>query len=293
MSAARAVEFALGLCDSRGSRTVDVGAGVGEGVCVVADGMGGHCTGWLGARLAVRALVERLAEAGGEARFVGAAAEVPDDWGWAGAMQSRGAGEDAYAQCRAALGETEASPRALAGLFVAIDRALREVPPRSRIHGLMTGCTAATVEGGRVRGAHVGIGRALVLRAGADAFESLVVEHYWHALVDRVPLPPGVPAAEVPRNIILNGLGGLDALKVGIDAFAVELAIGDVLLLCSRRLDVPEDEVARRLRAELEAGASLEALARALERRAAEVFTGEASYQASDVAFVLVRAVAG
>src|SRR3712207_2738295 len=90
------LELALGLCASRGSRTIDVGAGAGEGVLVVADGMGGHGTGWLGARLSVRALVERFAGAGMAVRFVGAADGFPDEWGWAGAMQSRRAAERVY-----------------------------------------------------------------------------------------------------------------------------------------------------------------------------------------------------
>jgi hypothetical protein len=42
---------AVGLCASRGSRTVDVGAGRADGLLVVADEIGGHRTGWLGARL--------------------------------------------------------------------------------------------------------------------------------------------------------------------------------------------------------------------------------------------------
>ena len=108
-----------------------------------------------------------------------------------------------YAQCVAALGEP---PRALAGLFAAIDRVVAEVPPR--------------------------------------------------------------------------------ALRVGIDGFTVELAVGDLLLLCSGRLDVPEDEAACVVRDGLRAGAPVEALARALERRAAAPSVD----RASDVAFALALA---
>ena len=188
-----------------------------------------------------------------------------------------------YAQCVAALGEP---PRALAGLFAAIGRVVAEVPPRAHIHGMMVGCTAAAFAGGRVRGAHVGTGRALLLRAGADAFESLVIEHYLHLVADRLEPPLGVGIDAIPRNIVCNGLGGLAALKVGIDGFTVELAAGDLLLLCSGRLDVPEDEAACILRDGLRAGAPVEALARALERRAAAT----SADRASDVAFALALA---
>jgi serine/threonine protein phosphatase PrpC len=72
------VDSAIGLCASRGSRTIDDGAGSRGNVLVVADGLGGHCTGWLGARMAVRTILERLADA--DAGYVGAADGFPDDW---------------------------------------------------------------------------------------------------------------------------------------------------------------------------------------------------------------------
>jgi serine/threonine protein phosphatase PrpC len=283
------VDSSLGLCASRGSRTIDVGAGGRDGVLVVADGMGGHCTGWLGARLAVRAIVERLAPADGGARFVGAAGGFPDDWGWAGAMQSQRAAERVYDECVAALGDPAALPRELAALFSAIDRVAGTVPPRFRIDGLMVQCIAATVDGARVHGAHVGIGRALLLRAGAEEFQSLVVEHYWHLVSERATISAGVEREQIPRNIIISGLGGLAVAGVGIDEFDVELAAGDVLLLCSRRLDIPEEEVARVTRAALRDGAPLDELARALERRAAATFASE-PHLAADVAFALALA---
>jgi two-component system cell cycle response regulator len=283
-----AIDSTLGLCASRDSRTIDVGAGNGGGVLVVADGMGGHCTGWLGARLAARVLVEQLASE--ETRFVGAAESIPDDWGWAGAMQSRRAGERVYEECLVAFGDRSALPRDLGGLFSEIDRVVATVPPRARIQGLMVGCIAATIDGVRVHGAHVGIGRALLLRAGADRFESLVVEHYWHLVPERMAMAPDVDRAQIPPNIIVNGLGILADAKVGIDAFDVELHPGDLLLVCSRCLDLPEDEVARIARTALNEGAPLDELARTLERRSAAVFEASEAHRASDVAFAIALA---
>lgn len=280
------LEWTLGLCASRGSRTVDVGAGGHAAALVVADGLGGHCTGWLGARLAVRVVLERLAPAGVRPALVGAAGEVPDDWGWAGATQSRRAGERLYAECLAAAGDLSALPPDLGALFSAIDRALGRIPEYAQIHGTLVGCVAATLAGARVRGVHVGVGRVLLLRAGAHALESLVVEHYWHLIADRLPPPAG---AEVPADIIVNGLGGLEACRVGVDAFAVELAAGDLLLLCSRRMDLDDDDVVRSARGALSERAPLGVLARRLEARAAAAFPPSERHRAGDVAFALAH----
>ncbi|MDI1447316.1 hypothetical protein [Polyangium sp. 6x1] len=282
-----AIESTLGLCASRDSRTVDVGAGACEGILVVADGIGGHCTGWLGARLAVRAIVEPFASPNTKARFVGAADGFPDDWGWAGAMQSREAGAFVYEACAADFGDRAALPHDLAAVFSEIDRVVANVPAHARIHGLLVGCIAATFEGGRVRGAHVGIGRALLLRAGADHFESLVVEHYMHLVFARMTKYNDIDPAQIPPNILVNGLGGLSNMGIGIDRFDVELGAGDLLLLCSRRLDVPEEEVARIARAAVDEGAPLDELARTLERRSAEMFDVSEAHRAQDVAFAI------
>lgn len=289
-TSALTIDSTLGLCASRGSRTIDVGAGARDGVLVVADGMGGHCTGWLGARLAVRVIVDRLATAGAGSLFVGAAEGFPDDWGWAGAMQSARAGERVYDECVAAFGDPAALSRDLPALFSAIDRVVASVPPRARINGLMVQCVAATIDGARVHGAHAGIGRALLLRSDADEFESLVVEHYWHLVIDRLAPPPGPDRARIPRNIIFNGLGALAASRVGIDEFAVELRAGDLLLLCSRRLDIPDDEVVRIIREALNERTPLDELARALERRSAAAFEPSEAHRASDVAFAIALA---
>jgi serine/threonine protein phosphatase PrpC len=283
------VESSLGLCASRDSRTIDVGAGAGEGLVVVADGMGGHCTGWLGARLAVRALVERLSPTG---RFLGAADGFPDDWGWAGAMQSRAAAEHMYQECAGDFGDRTALPPDLALLFSAIDKVVANIPAHASIHGVLVGCLAAVIEGARVRGTHVGIGRALVLREGATEVESIVVEHYMHLVVDRLSLPEvrGLDPSQIPRQIIVNGLGGLSRAGVGIDHFDLELGAGDLLFLCSRQLDIPDDELARLARQATDNDVPLDELARMIERRAAATFQEPEAHFAQDVAFAVMRA---
>lgn len=284
------LDVAMGLCASRGSRTIDVGAGIGEGVLVVADGIGGHCTGWLGARLATRIPVERLSVARSEARFVGAADLVPDDWGWAGSMQSREAGEWIYQECVDELGDLAALPRDLEALLTAIDRVMATVPARARIQGLSTGCIVALVEGTRVHGAHVGVGRALLLRAGADRFEDLVVAHYLHLVLDRMGIDPPPDPSSIPDRIVCNGLGMLESCTIGVDRFDVELGAGDLLLLCSARLDLDDDEVVRLAQRALDERSPLDELARTIERRSAAVFEAPEAHRAKDVSFVIVVA---
>jgi len=284
------VETTLGLCASRGSRTIDVGAGLLDGLLVVADGLSGHSTGWIGARLAIRTICERFAEGRAEPRFIGAADEVPDDWGWAGAMQSRSAGVYVYGEIAALLGDRAALPRDLDGLFFAVDHALCNVPQELRISGQLVECIAATFEGARVRGAHAGVGRALLLRAEASQVESLVVEHYLHLVFQRSPKYREIDPAQIPPRIVCNGIGGLESGEVGIDHFDIELGAGDLLLLCSERLDIGEEELGPMMRAALDEGASLEDLARQIERRSAQMFEPSEAHQARDVAFGLVLA---
>ncbi|MDI1431404.1 hypothetical protein [Polyangium sorediatum] len=273
------IEWTLGLCASRGSETVDVAAGAREGLLVVSDGPGGHGTGWLGARLTVRGLLARGSTSAAEARFVGAADGAPDLARWTGGVAR--AADIEYEKHAADAGDRAA--RELASLFADIDRELAG-PPKHSPASLLAGCTATRLDGARVLGAHVGIGRALLFRAGADHFENLVVEHYMHLVGNRTPQFRDIDPAQIPLNIMVNGLGALASSGVGIDRFAVELGAGDLLLLCSRRLDIPDEEAARIARTALDDGVPLHELARAIERRAAM------TPSPSDVAFAIALA---
>lgn len=280
------VEIALGLCAFRGSRTIDVGAGRRDGTVVVADGFSGHSTGWVGARLAVRTLCERIGE--GDPHYLGAALDVPDDWGWAGAMQSRSAGERVYGEVASGLGDPEALPQTTEELFVAIDAALQKIPKELRLSGQLVGCLAATVEGATVKGKHVGVGRALLLRAGTDTLESLTVQHYMHLVAQRSPKYRDLDPAVIPPNIVCNGLGGLSYSEVGIDSFEIELSPGDLLLLCSADLDIPDEDLAPLLRESLSQHLPLPELSTQIVERSQSRFDATTLHDAHDVAFAVL-----
>ena len=285
--AGQVVEAAAGLCASRGSRTLDVGAGHGDGVLVVADGCGGHDTGWLGARFAIRVILEQLTS--NHPQFVGAATAIPEEWGWSGAAQTRDAGQLVYDACVSALGDRTALPRDLRGLFQHLDRVLAEVPPRYRITRPVVQCTAATVDARGLHFAHAGVGRALLLRAGSEQWEDLLTPHYMHRVHERMKLGGTVPVEQLPREIIVNGLGALDTTPIGIDERTIVLAAGDLLVMCSKGLDVPDDQLVGLVRQGLRDDVPLASIARAIEARAARGFGEADRSRARDVAFLLVR----
>jgi diguanylate cyclase (GGDEF)-like protein len=262
-------EWMVDLWSREAARTIDVGAGAGDGVFVVSDGGGGHATGWLGARLAVRTVLDRFGPA---TCLLGAGDVIPDEWGWAGAMQSREAGEKLYAACSSALGEIAALPRELPALFGAIDRVLSTIPAEARISSPMVGCTAIRIDGARVFGAHAGQGRVRVLRANATVFEDLLVPHLLHLVVDRMPDLGGIDRSTLPQRILCAGLGSLGT--IGIDAFEATLGAGDVVLLSSEDLEIPDGDLAAVLRDP----APLTVHARSIRARLA-----------SDVAFAILR----
>jgi serine/threonine protein phosphatase PrpC len=275
---------------SHGERSVDVAAGVadpdamGGALLVVSEGSGGHATGWLSARFTVRTLLDKLGFGASSARVEGAADLIPTSWGWAGAMQSREAGEAIFAKCVAALGELSSLPNDFTELFFAMDRVLKAIPPQARIHGALASCIAARLEGSRLHGAHVGLGRASLLRAGATSFEDLVIPHYLHLVGHRSV--PDENLASLPHNILCNGLGGLEQPGVGVDRFETELNSGDRLLLTSGPIGL-EDAALLSLLLE---DRPLQEQARSLETKLEEA-SGKADWQhqPGEVAFVIVR----
>ncbi len=291
MMSTLSTETTVGFYSAHDGRTVDVGAGVQEGLLVVADGLGGHCTGWLGVLLSVRPICGRFANPETKTKFVGAADDFQDDWGWAGAMQSKKAAEYVFNECHADFGDISALPRDLEKLFVEIDRVIHNVPNHERIHGLLASCIAVTIEGTHVRGVHSGIGLALLLRAGTEQFENLVVAHYLHLVQSRLAKSIDMPAGiELPRNVIMSSLGCLTHSGVGVDSFDVVLGPGDVLLILSRLTNITKEALAGIVRKFVDANVSIDELARAIERHAEETVLAPGDYTGREFAFGIVWA---
>ncbi|MCY0986619.1 hypothetical protein OV203_05780 [Nannocystis sp. ILAH1] len=240
-----------------GRDLVEVAAGASTSIIAVAEGMGGHGCGWLGARRVVRAVVERRGVAAIPPTFVGAASErdLPE-------------ARRRWFVTHAAV-EVDALPLDLADAFVALDReALAVAMPAGPPIALAVGCIALTLDGVHVRGAHAGPGRAVVLRRGRMRPEELVGPQ----LLEGVPI-----------EVVANALGMLATSGRAVERFETGLAAGDVLLACSRPLDLEDSELLALVDAY--ADAPLTALARAIESRVGGARSG------GDAAFTLVRCV--
>jgi len=246
------VETAIGLHGRPAGALADVAAGATSSIAVVADGMGGHGTGWLGSRRVVRALVEALGGADRAPAFVGAASDA----GLAEARR-RWMGGDAEALLPSSL------PRDLVEAFVALEPALTLAWKATPTLLLTVGCVAATFDGARVHGAHAGAGRAMVVRASADRPEDLVVPHFLDRVAARSEHHRDIDPAEIPPNIIANALGVLTQCGIGVDRFDVTLDPGDVLVLCSRALEL--DDAALCALVHAHAGEPIATLAQAIE----------------------------
>lgn len=188
------------------------------GLFAVADGMGGHAGGEVASQLAIALLKE-------------AAARAPD----AAYLQS-----PSVAHRRALLGW-------LAQTVEAINEALLERARQDRkLHGM--GCTldVALVRAGGLFLAHVGDSRTYLLRGGV--LRQVTEDH----TLGQGLLSAGVLSAEdvarhPQRNVLTRALGPFPAVQV--DTSFLELAAGDLFLLCSDGLhgEVSDEGIQRLL----------------------------------------------
>lgn len=206
------IELALGLRARDGMP--DVAAGIGASRIAVADGLGGHGTGWLGARRVVRSLVET-------GTFVGAASD--DDLA------------EASRRWTASHASSVPVPRDLVAAFHALDQNSKDL-------SLAVGCIAATIDGNTLHGAHAGRGRAAVIRTG---IEELVAPH----LLDR--FEPGAPPHIVCSALGMLGAIGIECFSVTLAAGEVlllassELDLDDATLIGFVHSARSIDELAR------------------------------------------------
>lgn len=260
------ISTTIGL-SSRSHSAQSAGAGAQGGLLVVAQGDGGHGTGWLSARVVIHALCACFATCTAPAHFIGAAGESYDRKSCLG-QSFPDALRVAQAACKQTLGGHAATSSDLPDLFMALDRILQTLLREQAGIPASLGASslAAVIEGSRIRGAHAGAGLALLLRAGAREPEVLAKPHFLEEVLRRTGNSQGIDLTLIPPDITASALGLLSHSTIGVDGFDVDLSPGDLLLLCSSPLAVHHTDLTTLLRNALDQGASIEPIAREIER---------------------------
>ncbi len=194
-----------------------------ENLFCVADGMGGHASGEVAARIAVEEMAEFFRMTGRD-----------EDATWPFRMDpSRGYDEN----------------RLLAGVKLANLRIFERAATDQRLRGMGTTMVAVSFPrgGDGVLVGHVGDSRAYLLRGGAIR---QVTED--HSLLNDYKKSRALTPEEIEafphKNVIVRALGMKDAVEV--DLAREELVDGDVLLLCSDGLSgmVADERIAEIVR---------------------------------------------
>jgi PPM family protein phosphatase len=194
-----------------------------ENLFCVADGMGGHASGEVAARIAVEEMAEFF-------RMTGRDEEAT----WPYKLDpARGYDEN----------------RLVTGVKLANLRILERAATDQRLRGMGTTVVAASFPrgGGAVLVAHVGDSRAYLLRGGA--IRQLTEDH---SLLNDYKKTRALTPEEIEafphKNVIVRALGMKDVVEV--DLLRAELKDGDVVLLCSDGLSgmVSDERVAELVR---------------------------------------------
>lgn len=188
-----------------------VAADPGNGIAVLADGMGGHKGGEIASALAVDTVIRELG-----ARLPGIASESVDG---------------AYAP----------ESRLTRDVVIAANTVVYETArTQPQYEGMGTTLVVALFYDDRLTLAHVGDSRAYRLRGGR--LELLTRDHtLMQELIDRGFYTPEEAHASLNRNIVTRALGIEESVNVDLQE---EIALsGDIYLLCSDGLnDMVDDE---------------------------------------------------
>ncbi len=194
-----------------------------ESLYCVADGMGGHASGEVAARIAVEEMAEFFRLTGRD-----------EDATWPYKLDPK---------------KTYDENRLITGVKLANLRIHERARTDERLHGMGTTIVSASFprDGGAALIGHVGDSRAYLWRRGdlrqLTEDHSLLAEHMKaHAL------SPAEIKAFPHKNVILRALGMKSIVEVDVDR--VPLEVSDVLLLCSDGLSsmVPDARIAEILR---------------------------------------------
>lgn len=184
------------------------------GLFVVADGMGGHVAGEVASRLAVESIQQALADltADGGAACTGAPRGQPS--------------------------AADASP--LEPAFRLANRRIAEAIDRQgHLRGMATTASAVLLGPHGAMVAHIGDSRVYWLHAGR--FVRVTHDHSWVEEQVRAGMLDEAAASHHPwRNVVTRALSGAD--ERAPDLFALPVAPGDRLLLCSDGLTAVVDD---------------------------------------------------
>jgi protein phosphatase len=194
-----------------------------ENLFCVADGMGGHASGEVAARIAVEEMAEFFRMTGRD-----------EDATWPFKLDPAHAYDD---------------NRLLTGVKLANLRIFERAATDQRLRGMGTTLVAVSFpRGGReVVVGHVGDSRAYLLRGGG--IRQITEDH---SLLNDYKKTRALTPEEIEafphKNVIVRALGMKDTVEV--DVHREELQDGDVLLLCSDGLSgmVPDDRMAELVR---------------------------------------------
>ena len=197
----------------------------GDGLFIVADGMGGHLGGDRASRMAVDLVVEEIERTllGGEA--------IPRP--------------PAPAPPVAQVPEEAPAALALRAAARAAGAAIYEVAQSDEhLQGMGTTLTALLFRNGRAHVAHVGDSRAYLFRDGR--VEQLTEDHSWIAEQVRAGLLSEEEARDSKFKHIITRSVGFER-DVQVDLSAVPVLMGDCYVVCSDGLSnfVEADELAR------------------------------------------------
>jgi len=190
-----------------------IGANLGNGLLVLADGMGGYNAGEVASGIAVKTVLELVSEACAREDREVAEPET-------GLMRQSIVLRDAVARANKIIHQTAKS--------------------QPQCEGMGTTLVACLFFDNRVTIAHVGDSRLYRLRAGR--FEQITLDHsLLQELVDRGFYTPEEAARSTNRNYVTRALGVEPGVDVEINEIDAEP--DDVYLLCSDGLsDMVEDE---------------------------------------------------
>ncbi len=194
-----------------------------ENLFCVADGMGGHASGEVAARIAVEEMAEFFRMTGRDEEATWPYQRDP----------ARGYDEN----------------RLVTGVKLANLRIFERAATDPRLRGMGTTVVAASFprSGGAVLVGHVGDSRAYLVRGGA--IRQLTEDH---SLLNDYKKTRALTPEEIEafphKNVIVRALGMKDAVEV--DLLRAELKDGDVVLLCSDGLSgmVSDEQVAELVR---------------------------------------------